>query len=156
MTMARVFELIEQAGFPPGVVNLVHGGKDAVDALLDHPDVRAISFVGSTPVARYVYSRAAANGKRAQCQGGAKNPIVVLPDADMEMTTQIVADSAFGCAGQRCLASSVAITVGDAAKPFTRADQRRGREPQGRLRPRQRRRDGAGDLAGEPARGSKG
>jgi malonate-semialdehyde dehydrogenase (acetylating)/methylmalonate-semialdehyde dehydrogenase len=119
MTMARVLELIEQAGFPPGVVNLVHGGKDAVDALLDHPDVRAISFVGSTPVARYIYSRAAANGKRVQCQGGAKNPIVILPDADMDMATKIIADSAFGCAGQRCLASSVAITVADAAKPFT-------------------------------------
>ena len=76
MTMAQMFELIETAGFPPGVVNLVHGGKTAVDALLDHPDVRAISFVGSSPVARYVYGRAAANGKRAQCQGGAKNPIV--------------------------------------------------------------------------------
>jgi malonate-semialdehyde dehydrogenase (acetylating) / methylmalonate-semialdehyde dehydrogenase len=118
-TMARVLELIETAGFPPGVVNLVHGGKDAVDALLDHPAVRAISFVGSTPVARYVYSRGAANGKRVQCQGGAKNPVVVLPDADMDMTTKIVADSAFGCAGQRCLASSVAITVADASKVFT-------------------------------------
>jgi len=119
LTMARVLQLIEEAGFPPGVVNLVHGGKDAVDALLDHPDVRAISFVGSTPIARYVYSRAAANGKRVQCQGGAKNPIVVLPDADMDMTTKIVADSAFGCAGQRCLASSVVITVADAEKTFT-------------------------------------
>ena len=119
MTMARVFELVEQCGFPKGVVNLVHGGKDAVDALLDHPDVRAISFVGSTPVARYVYARAAANGKRAQCQGGAKNPIVVVPDADMEMTTKIAADSAFGCAGQRCLASSVVITVGESDKVFT-------------------------------------
>jgi len=119
MTMARVVELIEQCRFPKGVVNLVHGGKAAVDALLDHPDVRAISFVGSTPVARYVYARAAANGKRAQCQGGAKNPIVILPDADMEMTTKIAADSAFGCAGQRCLASSVVITVGDADAVFT-------------------------------------
>jgi len=119
LTMARVMQLVEQAGFPPGVINLVHGGKDAVDALLDHPEVRAISFVGSTPVARYVYSRAAANGKRVQCQGGAKNPIVVLPDADMEMTTRIVADSAFGCAGQRCLASSVVITVAEAEKTFT-------------------------------------
>jgi malonate-semialdehyde dehydrogenase (acetylating) / methylmalonate-semialdehyde dehydrogenase len=119
MTMARVMELVEQAGFPPGVVNLVHGGKDAVDGLLDHPSVRAISFVGSTPVARYVYSRAAANGKRVQCQGGAKNPVVILPDADMDMTTRIVADSAFGCAGQRCLASSVVITVADASSTFT-------------------------------------
>src|ERR1700730_1689646 len=120
MTMGRVFELIEAAGFPAGIVSLVHGGKAVVDALLDHPEVRAISFVGSTPVARYVYARAAANGKRAQCQGGAKNPIVILPDADMDMTTRIAADSAFGCAGQRCLASSVVITVGEASDVFTR------------------------------------
>ncbi len=119
MTMARVMQLVEQAGFPPGVVNLVHGGKEAVDALLDHPEVRAISFVGSTPVARYIYSRAAANGKRVQCQGGAKNPIVILPDADIDMTTKIVADSAFGCAGQRCLATSLVITVAEAEKVFT-------------------------------------
>lgn len=118
-TMGRIFELIEAAGFPAGVCNLVHGGKDAVDGLLDHSAVRAISFVGSSPVARYVYARAGANGKRAQCQGGAKNPVVVLPDADMEMTTRIAADSAFGCAGQRCLAGSVAITVGEAAESFT-------------------------------------
>ena len=118
LTMARVMELIEHAGIPAGVVNLVHGGKDAVDGLLDHPEVRAISFVGSTPVARYIYARAAANGKRVQCQGGAKNPVIILPDADLEMTTKIVADSAFGCAGQRCLASSIAITVGDATPIF--------------------------------------
>jgi malonate-semialdehyde dehydrogenase (acetylating)/methylmalonate-semialdehyde dehydrogenase len=119
-TMACVMELVQQAGFPPGVVNMVHGTKDAVDALLDHPGVRAISFVGSTAVAKYVYARGAANGKRVQCQGGAKNPIVVLPDADMDMTTRIAADSAFGCAGQRCLAASVAITVGEAGNVFTR------------------------------------
>src|SRR6202035_497527 len=81
MTMGRVCELSEAAGFPPGIVSLVHGGKAVVDAFLDHPELRAISFVGSTPVARYVYARAAANGKRAECQGGAKNPIVILPDA---------------------------------------------------------------------------
>ena len=119
MTMGRLLELVEQAGFPAGVINLVHGGGVAVDALIDHPDVRAVSFVGSTPVARHIYSRAAANGKRVQCQGGAKNPIVILPDADMDMATKIIADSAFGCAGQRCLASSIAIAVGDAARPFT-------------------------------------
>jgi len=118
MTMSRVFDLIDQLGLPPGVVSLVNGGKETVDALLDHPIVRAISFVGSSPVAKYVYSHAAANGKRAQCQGGAKNPVVILPDADMEMTTRIVADSSFGCAGQRCLASSVAITVGEARSSF--------------------------------------
>lgn len=121
LTMQKIFKMLEEAGFPQGVVNLVNGGKEAVDALLDHPAVRAISFVGSTPVARYVYGRGAANGKRVQAQGGAKNPIVVLPDADMEMTTRITADSAFGCAGQRCLAASVAVTVGEARRTFTQA-----------------------------------
>jgi malonate-semialdehyde dehydrogenase (acetylating)/methylmalonate-semialdehyde dehydrogenase len=118
MTMSRIFDLIDQLGLPPGVISLVNGGKETVDALLDHPAVRAISFVGSSPVAKYVYSRAAANGKRAQCQGGAKNPVIILPDADLEMATRIIADSSFGCAGQRCLASSVAITVGEAQAPF--------------------------------------
>ncbi|MCL4559169.1 MAG: CoA-acylating methylmalonate-semialdehyde dehydrogenase [Chloroflexi bacterium] len=121
LTMTRTFELIAELDLPKGVLNLVHGGKEAVDALLDHPLVRAVSFVGSTQVARYIYSRATANGKRAQCQGGAKNPIIVLPDADLEMTTRIVADSAFGCAGQRCLAASLAITVGEAGKQFPQA-----------------------------------
>ncbi len=119
VTMQKAFRLIEQAGFPKGVVQLVNGAKEVVDALLEHPDVRAVSFVGSTPVAKYIYGKAAAHGKRAQCQGGAKNPILVLPDADMETTTRIVADSAFGCAGQRCLAASVAITVGEARDVFT-------------------------------------
>jgi len=119
VTSQKVFHLIQAAGFPPGVVQLVNGGRDAVNAILDHPGIRAVSFVGSTNTARTIYSRAAANGKRAQCQGGAKNPVVVMPDADMEMTTRILADSAFGCAGQRCLAASVAITVGDARPGFT-------------------------------------
>src|SRR5882757_8862609 len=118
LTMKRAFELMENIGLPKGVVNLVNGGKDAVNALLDHPKVRAISFVGSTPVARYVYARAGEHGKRAQCQGGAKNHVIVLPDADMKMTTQIIGDSAFGCAGQRCLAVSVAVTIGEAQKTF--------------------------------------
>ncbi|MEM7349092.1 MAG: CoA-acylating methylmalonate-semialdehyde dehydrogenase, partial [Chloroflexota bacterium] len=118
LSSQKLFEWIEQAGFPAGVLQLVNGGKESVDALLDHPEVRAISFVGSTPVAKYVYQRATANGKRAQCQGGAKNPVVIMPDADMEMTTKIMADSAFGCAGQRCLAASVAVAVGDAQSSF--------------------------------------
>lgn len=118
MTMSHAFDLIEELGLPPGVLSLVNGGKEAVDALLDHPQVNAISFVGSSPVAKYIYRRAAANGKRAQCQGGAKNPVVVLPDADMEMATRIIADSSFGCAGQRCLATSVTITVGEAGPVF--------------------------------------
>jgi malonate-semialdehyde dehydrogenase (acetylating)/methylmalonate-semialdehyde dehydrogenase len=121
LTMQKVFKLIERLDLPAGVVNLVNGGKEAVDALLDHPTVRAISFVGSTAVARYIYSRGAASGKRVQAQGGAKNPIIILPDADVEMTTSITADSAFGCAGQRCLAASVAITVGKARHTFTEA-----------------------------------
>ena len=119
LSMQRIFQLIEQAGFPAGVVNLINGAKSAVDGILDHPAIRAVSFVGSSAVAKYVYSRAAANGKRAQCQGGAKNPIVIMPDADMEMTTKIAADSAFGCAGQRCAAASLAITVGEARHVFT-------------------------------------
>jgi malonate-semialdehyde dehydrogenase (acetylating)/methylmalonate-semialdehyde dehydrogenase len=118
LTMRRTFELLERTGLPKGVVNLVNGGKSAVEMLLDHPKVRAISFVGSTPVAKHIYARAGANGKRAQCQGGAKNHVIVLPDADMKMATQIINDSAFGCAGQRCLAVSVAVTVGDAQKIF--------------------------------------
>jgi malonate-semialdehyde dehydrogenase (acetylating)/methylmalonate-semialdehyde dehydrogenase len=119
MTTQLLYRLLDEAGFPPGVVGLVNGGKETVDAILDHPEVRAVSFVGSTPVARYIYRRATANGKRAQAQGGAKNPAVILPDADMEMSTRILADSAFGCAGQRCLATSVAITVGGAKDEFT-------------------------------------
>jgi malonate-semialdehyde dehydrogenase (acetylating)/methylmalonate-semialdehyde dehydrogenase len=121
LTSQRAFELIEELGFPPGVLNLVHGGKTVVDALLEHPQVQAISFVGSTPVAKYVYAKAAAQGKRAQCQGGAKNHVLILPDADLDAATRIVTDSAFGCAGQRCLAISVAVVVGQAQKEFTRA-----------------------------------
>jgi malonate-semialdehyde dehydrogenase (acetylating)/methylmalonate-semialdehyde dehydrogenase len=121
VTMQKIFQLLDQAGFPKGVVNLVNGATQTVDAILDHPIIQAISFVGSTPVAQYIYSRASAHGKRAQCQGGAKNPIVVLPDADLEMTKSIVADSAFGSAGQRCLAASLAITVGEAKRMFTDA-----------------------------------
>ncbi|MBD2431102.1 MULTISPECIES: CoA-acylating methylmalonate-semialdehyde dehydrogenase [Fischerella] len=121
LTMQKIFQLLDKTGLPKGVINLVNGAKQAVDAILDHPQIRAISFVGSTPVAKYIYSRAAANGKRVQCQGGAKNPIIVLPDADMEMTRRIAADSAFGCAGQRCLAASIAVTVGEARHTFTEA-----------------------------------
>jgi malonate-semialdehyde dehydrogenase (acetylating)/methylmalonate-semialdehyde dehydrogenase len=118
LTMKLAFELLEKCGLPPGVANIVNGGKSVVDMLIDHPDVKAISFVGSTPVARYIYARAGEKGKRAQCQGGAKNSVIVLPDADMDMATQIISDSAFGCAGQRCLAVSVAVTVGEAQKTF--------------------------------------
>jgi malonate-semialdehyde dehydrogenase (acetylating) / methylmalonate-semialdehyde dehydrogenase len=113
LTMSKVFGLMDQLDLPKGVVNLVHGGRETVDAMLDHPEVKAISFVGSTNIAKYVYARGTANGKRVQAQGGAKNPIIILPDADLETSTQIIADSTFGCAGQRCLAASVIVTVGD-------------------------------------------
>ena len=121
LAMRAMFELIEQLDLPRGVVNLVNGGKGAVDTLLEHPDVRAVSFVGSTPVAKYVYAQGARRGKRVQCQGGAKNHVVVMPDADFETTTRIVSDSAFGCAGQRCLAVAAAVTVGEAHDIFREA-----------------------------------
>jgi malonate-semialdehyde dehydrogenase (acetylating)/methylmalonate-semialdehyde dehydrogenase len=121
LSARMMVELLHQTGIPKGVVNLVVGGKATVDALLHHPDVRAISFVGSTPVARYIYSEGAVHGKRVQCQGGAKNYVVIMPDADLEMSAKIVSDSAFGCAGQRCLAVSAAITVGESSRGFTDA-----------------------------------
>lgn len=127
LTMQKVFELIDALSLPAGVVNLVNGGRDVVNALLDHPAVRSISFVGSSAVARHVYARAAASGKRAQCQGGAKNPVVLLPDADLAAAAEVVADSAFGCAGQRCLATSLAITVGEAHRPFLEAFEEKAR-----------------------------
>lgn len=118
LTMQRVFELLQQTALPAGVVNLINGGRAVAEALTSHPLVRAVSFVGSSAVARAVYAQSAAAGKRVQCQGGAKNPIVVLPDADVANATAVIADSAFGCAGQRCLAASLAILVGDARRSF--------------------------------------
>lgn len=110
----RTFELIEQAGFPPGVISLLNGGKDAANGLLDHPSVRAISFVGSTSTAEYVYGRAAATGKRVQASGGAKNAIVVMPDANMDAYLSTMMNSFYGAAGQRCLANSLVLPVGKA------------------------------------------
>ena len=121
LTALKLVELLHATGLPAGVVNLVVGAKSAVDTLLGHPAVRAISFVGSSGVARYVYREGAAHGKRVQCQGGAKNHVVVMPDAEEDMTAKIISDSAFGCAGQRCLAVATAITVGHAAETFPRA-----------------------------------
>jgi malonate-semialdehyde dehydrogenase (acetylating)/methylmalonate-semialdehyde dehydrogenase len=112
----RLAELFLEAGFPEGVLNVVHGAREAVDALLAHPGVAAISFVGSAPVARHVYQTAAATGKRVQALGGAKNHIVVMPDADPEVTVPAILNSAFGNAGERCLAGSVAVAVGQAAE----------------------------------------
>ncbi len=121
LTMQKIMRLVERTGLPPGVVNVVNGTKETVDAILDHPLIRAVSFVGSTPVAKYVYARAASKGKRVQCQGGAKNPVIIMPDADWELVPRAVAESAFGCAGQRCLASSLALVVGEAREPFREA-----------------------------------
>src|SRR5881296_957305 len=117
LTATRIAELAHETGFPPGVLNLVHGGKEAVQALLEHPDVAGISFVGSSAVARHVYVEAAKHGKRAQALGGAKNHIVVLPDADFDRAVTSVSESLFGCAGQRCLAGSVVVTPGKAYAP---------------------------------------
>ncbi|MDF1787429.1 MAG: aldehyde dehydrogenase family protein, partial [Verrucomicrobiales bacterium] len=113
LTMMKVFALLDQIGLPKGLVNMVHGGKESVDALLAHPDIKSVSFVGSSQVARYIYAKASEHGKRVQAQGGAKNPIIILPDADLEMAAKIVGDSVYGCAGQRCLAASNIVTVGD-------------------------------------------
>jgi len=113
LTAIRLTELLAEAGLPKGVFNLVHGGKDAVDALLTHPLVKAVSFVGSTPIARYVYTTGTAHGKRVQANGGAKNYVVVMPDADVGKTVEGVMNAAFGCAGERCMAGSSMITVGD-------------------------------------------
>ena len=110
-----VAELLQRAGLPDGVFNVVHGDKVAVDALLDHPGVSAVSFVGSTPIAQYIYSAAAANGKRVQALGGAKNHMVVMPDADMDAAADALVSAAYGSAGQRCMAISAALSVGDAA-----------------------------------------
>jgi malonate-semialdehyde dehydrogenase (acetylating) / methylmalonate-semialdehyde dehydrogenase len=117
-SQTRIFELAHEAGFPPGVLNMVHGGKDAVNAILEHPDIVGVSFVGSTPVARHVYTTAAKHGKRVQALGGAKNHIVVMPDADMDRTVSVVSESIFGCAGQRCLAGSVIVGAGKAYEPL--------------------------------------
>jgi|CZKE01.1.fsa_nt_gi malonate-semialdehyde dehydrogenase (acetylating)/methylmalonate-semialdehyde dehydrogenase len=118
LTPTYAIQLLHEAGLPAGVINLVHGAKPAVDALLHHPLVKAVSFVGSTPVAKYIYATAAAQGKRVQALGGAKNHLVVMPDADMPKTVEAIIGSAFGAAGERCLAGSVLVPVGDAAGPL--------------------------------------
>jgi malonate-semialdehyde dehydrogenase (acetylating)/methylmalonate-semialdehyde dehydrogenase len=123
-----VAELYAEAGLPDGVFNVVHGDKVAVDAILEHPDIAAVSFVGSTPIAKYVHERATATGKRVQALGGAKNHAVVLPDADLEYAANHLTAAAFGSAGQRCMAISVAVAVGDAADALVGALARKARE----------------------------
>ena len=117
LSAVRLGEILTEAGLPDGVFNVVHGDRECVDALLDHPQVAAISFVGSTGIAKYIYERGTANGKRVQSAGGAKNHIIIMPDAEMDQTVKALAASAFGCAGQRCMASSVAVAVGKAGDP---------------------------------------
>ena len=112
-TAVRIGQLLKEAGLPDGVFNVVHGDKEAVDGLLHHPDIAAISFVGSTPIAKYIYLEGTASGKRVQALGGAKNHMVVMPDADIEQASQALLGAAFGSAGERCMAMSLAVTVGD-------------------------------------------
>lgn len=123
-----VAELYKKAGLPDGVFNVVHGGKDAVDAILTHPGIEAVSFVGSTPIAKYVHEQATAHGKRVQALGGAKNHAVVLPDADLEFAANHITAGAYGSAGERCMAVSVAVAVGDAADGLVQVLERKARE----------------------------
>jgi malonate-semialdehyde dehydrogenase (acetylating)/methylmalonate-semialdehyde dehydrogenase len=118
LTPMRLAELLTQAGLPKGVFNVVHGGNETVDALLTHPDVAAISFVGSTKVAKHIYEVGTAHGKRVQAAGGAKNYMLVMPDADLDAATSQIIGAAFGCSGQRCMAGSVAVAVGKAGDPL--------------------------------------
>src|SRR6059058_1380328 len=116
LTVVMIIELLEKAGLPKGVLNIVHGGRECVDALLTHPKVKAISFVGSTPVARHIYETGTKHGKRVQSNGGAKNFVLLLPDADLDHSVRGVIEAAFGCAGERCMAGSTAVVVGGADK----------------------------------------
>src|SRR5439155_7433742 len=117
----RMAELLKEAGLPDGVFSVVHGDKEAVDAILHHPDVAGVSFVGSTPIARYVYETAAEAGKRVQALGGAKNHMVVLPDADLDAAADAAVSAAYGSAGERCMAISVVVAVGPVADPLVEA-----------------------------------
>jgi malonate-semialdehyde dehydrogenase (acetylating)/methylmalonate-semialdehyde dehydrogenase len=116
LTANRIVQLLAEAGLPKGVINVVHGGRDCVEALLTHPKIRAISFVGSTPVARHVFEVGTRNGKRVQSNGGAKNYLFIMPDADVENSTRGVIEAAYGCAGERCMAGSTAVMIGDASQ----------------------------------------
>ncbi|MFQ5490117.1 MAG: CoA-acylating methylmalonate-semialdehyde dehydrogenase [Phycisphaerae bacterium] len=115
LTAIQIANLLLEAGLPEGVLSVIHGDKECVDAILQHPDIKAVSFVGSTPIARYIYATGTANGKRVQAAGGAKNHLIIMPDADLESAVHGLQNSAFGCAGERCMAGSLALTVGDVA-----------------------------------------
>jgi len=114
LSQRKMMEFLQKSDLPPGVVNLVNGGREVVDAICDHPAIRAVSFVGSTPVAKHVYQRATHAGKRVQALGGAKNFVVVMPDADLERSIGVITESFYGCAGERCLAGSMLVPIGDA------------------------------------------
>ena len=118
-------ELLKEAGLPDGVFNVVMGDKVAVDAVLEHPDIAAVSFVGSTPIARYVYETATSRGKRCQALGGAKNHMIVLPDADIDMAADAAVSAAYGSAGERCMAISQVVAVGNVADPLIEAIKQR-------------------------------
>ncbi len=118
MTQSRIFEVIDEVGFPEGVVNLVNGSRDVVNAILDHPDIEGVSFVGSTPTAKYIYERCGATGKRVQSLGGAKNIVAIMPDANVDAGMPSLITSFFGCAGQRCLSGSILSPVGEGADAF--------------------------------------
>ncbi len=150
MTQQIAFEELDALGLPPGVVNLVNGGREVVEAILDHPGIDAVSFVGSAPVARIVYERAAKAGKRVQALGGAKNHIVVMPDAVVDKTVDGIIGSAFGAAGQRCMAGSVVVTVGDAHEQLMPSAGRGDRAAAGRRRARRDQRRRPGDLVRGP------
>ncbi|HSY43804.1 MAG TPA: aldehyde dehydrogenase family protein, partial [Candidatus Acidoferrum sp.] len=111
LTAIKIVKLLEKAGLPKGVLNIVHGGREVVDGLLTHPKVKAVSFVGSTPVAKHIYEVGTKHGKRVQSNGGAKNYVIIMPDADVENSTRGVIEAAFGCAGERCMAGSTAVVV---------------------------------------------
>ena len=118
LSSIRLGELLLEAGLPAGVFNIVHGDRTCVDVLLEHPSVAAISFVGSTVVAKHIYETGSKNGKRVQAAGGAKNHLIIMPDADLDQSVKALAASAYGCAGQRCMAGSVAVAVGNIAEPL--------------------------------------
>jgi malonate-semialdehyde dehydrogenase (acetylating)/methylmalonate-semialdehyde dehydrogenase len=121
LSAVRLGELLAEAGLPAGVFNVIHGDRECVDALLTHPDVAAISFVGSTTIAKYIYETGTRHGKRVQAAGGAKNHLIIMPDADLDQSVKALAASAFGCAGQRCMAGSVAVAVGNVGDPLVEA-----------------------------------
>ena len=140
---------------PDGVFNVVHGDKVAVDALLEHPDVAAVSFVGSTPIARYIYETGTKHGKRVQALGGAKNHMIVLPDADIDMAADAAVSAAYGSAGERCMAISLVVAVGDAGDQLVEAIKAAAAEDQGRQRARRGRRDGPARHPRAPRQGRR-